>query len=502
MSKILVTGPLLLSMLFPLSSLAAAVAAQASGLKAVVPDEYIVVLHSPAVLKQDLQQQARWTEQQVDSLVNQTGVQALRLYQHSINGALIKANARQLAELKKSANVAYIEPNRYVSIEPAVSALQQNATWGLDRIDQRALPLNQQYNPSQTGQNVTAFVIDTGVMNNHSEFSGRASNGYDFVDNDAVAQDCHGHGTHVAGTIAGTVYGVAKQANIVGVRVLDCAGSGTIAGVVAGVNWVAAQQPGQTKVGNMSLGGGVSQALDDAVNAAVDRGVFMAVAAGNNGADACGFSPARAAKAFTVGSTTASDQRSGFSNFGSCLDIFAPGSNITSAWNNGGLNTISGTSMAAPHVAGVAALYLQQQAGQTPQQLAQSILTSATANVLSDIKAGSPNKLVYTEGAAVEPPPALNVTLSGAGSSSHYYNLTVPAGKTKLTIKTSGGQGDVDLYTMFNDRPDPFINNCAAETENSSQEQCVFQAPAAGNWQILVYGYSAFSNVTLTASYQ
>lgn len=467
-----------------------------------IADQYIVVFHKNTPGLPSLQQQQQWTQQQVDLLVNQTGVTVQQQYSHSISGALVIANAQQLKALRQHAAVAYIEPNRKIQLAPMLAGAQVNPPWGLDRIDQRQLPLNQQFNPAQTGQAVTAFVIDTGVMINHSDFGGRASNGYDFIDNDNVAQDCNGHGTHVAGTIAGTEYGVAKQANVVGVRVLGCNGSGTTAGVIAGVNWVAAQANGQPKVANMSLGGGASQALDDAVNAAVDRGILFVVAAGNSNNNACGSSPARAAKAFTVGSTTNTDQRSSFSSYGNCLKIFAPGSDIKSAWNNGGSNTISGTSMAAPHVAGAAALYLQANPAQTPAQLAQTLINTATPNVVGNAGAGSPNRLVYTEGGTAEPPPALQVTLSGARNSDHYYSLNVPAGKGRLTVKTSGGSGDVDLYVMHNDRPDPILHSCASENPDTNQEQCLIQSPQSGDWQILVYGYTAFTNVTLTASYQ
>lgn len=238
---------------------------------------------------------------------------------------------------------------------------QGGATWGLDRIDQRDLPLNSNYHYDYDGSGVTAFVIDTGVRNTHNEFGGRASSGYDFIDNDNDSSDCNGHGTHVAGTIGGSTYGVAKNVNIVGVRVLNCSGSGTNSGVISGINWVKNNAQGPS-VANMSLGGGASQALDDAVNAAVAAGISFVVAAGNDNSNACNYSPARAANAVTVGSTTSTDSRSSFSNYGTCLDIYAPGSSITSAWynSNSATNTISGTSMASPHVAGVAALYLAE----------------------------------------------------------------------------------------------------------------------------------------------
>ncbi len=216
---------------------------------------------------------------------------------------------------------------------------------GLDRIDQRNLPLDNNYSANFDGTGVTAYVIDTGVNNAHVEFGGRSVSGYDFVDNDADASDCNGHGTHVAGTIGGSLYGVAKNVNLVGVRVLSCTGSGSTSGVIAGVDWVAANASGPS-VANMSLGGGQSVALDSAVQSAVQSGVSFMLAAGNSNADACNYSPARVASGVTVGSTTSTDARSSFSNWGSCVDVFAPGSQIKSAWYDGGYKTISGTSMA------------------------------------------------------------------------------------------------------------------------------------------------------------
>ncbi len=242
---------------------------------------------------------------------------------------------------------------------------------------------------------MTAYIIDTGIRFSHNEFGGRAVSGFDAVDGGS-ADDCHGHGTHVAGTVGGTTYGVAKGVALVAVRVLDCSGSGSTSGVIAGVNWVTSNHTAKA-VANMSLGGSPSTSLDTAVTNSIASGVVYAIAAGNSNRDACKFSPARTPNAITVGATTSTDARASYSNKGTCLDLFAPGSSITSAWYTGNTatNTISGTSMATPHVAGVAALYLQGHTA-TPQAVRDAIVNAATANVVGNAGRGSPNRLLYS----------------------------------------------------------------------------------------------------------
>lgn len=284
----------------------------------------------------------------------------------------------------------------------ASNTLQANPTWGLDRIDQRALPLNAGYNYLPTGAGVNVYVIDTGINIAHTQFGGRASDGYDVVDGALPAADCNGHGTHVAGTIGGSTYGVAKGVNLIGVRVLNCAGSGTYSGVLAGIDWVTQQKrsnPTKPMVANMSLGGGYSAALNNAVSSSINAGVVYVVAAGNSNANACNYSPAATSNAITVGATTNTDGSAAFSNFGACVDIFAPGQTITSAWHtsNTATNTISGTSMAAPHVAGVVALYLQTQPTANPATIATLLRTHATPNRITNLGAGSPNFLLYSQ---------------------------------------------------------------------------------------------------------
>jgi subtilisin family serine protease len=309
--------------------------------------------------------------------------------------------------------------------------------WGLDRIDQRALPLNNQFSRAYTGSGVTAYIIDTGVLSTHTEFGGRVLSGFSSVSDSNGTEDCNGHGTHVAGTVGGSNYGVAPGVAIVPVRVLDCSGSGSTSGVIAGIDWMIANHvAGTPAVANMSLGGGRSSALDIAVQSAVADGVVLVVAAGNSTANACQSSPAGEPLAITVGSTTSADARSSFSNYGSCVDVFAPGSSITSAWYTSitASNTISGTSMASPHVAGVVALGLEIAPNSSVAQISDWITSTATPGVIGDAGTGSPNLLVYSRLSASPPNASAPTTTAPANT---LPTTTVPAGG-------GGGGGDDD----------------------------------------------------------
>ncbi|MEV7889435.1 S8 family peptidase [Streptomyces sp. NPDC002817] len=326
------------------------------------------------------------------NLVKEYGGAVKKTFGTALNGYSATLSAAEAKRLAADPAVASVEQNQRVHVD----ATQSSAPWGLDRIDQAALPLSGTYTyPDTAGAGVTAYVIDTGVRITHAQISGRASYGYDAVDGDTTASDGNGHGTHVATTIAGSTYGVAKQAKIVAVRVLDNAGSGTTAGVVAGIDWVTANHSGPS-VANMSLGGGASTALDTAVRNSIASGVTYAVAAGNSSANASSYSPARVTEAITVGATTSTDARASYSNYGSVLDIFAPGSSITAGWytSDTATNTISGTSMATPHVAGAAAVYLAGHTSSTPAQVATALTGGATTNVVTSPGTGSPNRLL------------------------------------------------------------------------------------------------------------
>jgi subtilisin family serine protease len=354
-----------------------------------IPDQYIVVLDESATGPLG---RFSFAAQAAEALRGAYGGEILHVYDHVLNGYAVRMPEAAARRLSEDPRVLYVEEDGEMSID----ATQTNATWGLDRIDQRDRPLNGTYNYNWTGSGVRAYIIDTGIRPTHTQFGGRAAVAFDATGGNGL--DCNGHGTHVAGTIGGSVHGVAKSVQLRGVRVFGCGSTTSTSTIISGVNWVAANHV-KPAVANMSLGGGISSSLDTAVNNLINAGVTVAVAAGNNnGADACNTSPARVANAITVGSSTSTDARSSFSNIGPCLDIFAPGSSITSTWSTSdtATNTISGTSMASPHVAGVAALYLQANPGASPATVRNAIVSNSTTNRLTSIGTGSPNRLLYS----------------------------------------------------------------------------------------------------------
>jgi subtilisin family serine protease len=351
---------------------------------AAVKDSYLVTLKKSAGLKA--------SSAAGKDLVKEYGGSVDKTFGKALNGWSATLSATEARRLAADPAVASVEQNQRVTL----AATQTNAPWGLDRVDQASLPLSGTYTyPDSAGSGVTVYVIDTGVRITHQQISGRASHGYDAVDGDNNASDGNGHGTHVATTIAGSTYGVAKKAKIVGVRVLNNSGSGTTAGVIAGIDWVTKNHSGPS-VANMSLGGGASATLDTAVRNSIASGVTYAVAAGNSSTSASSSSPARVAEAITVGATTSTDAKASYSNYGSALDIFAPGSSITAGWHTSdtATNTISGTSMATPHVAGAAAVYLAGHTSSTPAQVATALVNGAVTGKVTSAGSGSPNRLL------------------------------------------------------------------------------------------------------------
>ena len=374
-------------------AVASRVAASADGAEP-IPGQYIVVFRDDVA---DAPSLAR-------RLAVGNGASVRHTYQHAIKGFSANMSEQAAAALARNPNVEFVEQNQVVRVSEAA------ASWGLDRIDQRDTPLNGMYNYAANGSGVTAYILDTGILTEHTEFSGRASVGTD-VFAGGNGQDCNGHGTHVAGTVGGNTYGVAKQVSLVAVRVLDCGGSGTWEGVIQGMEWVVANHAaGAPAVANMSLGGGLSSAVNKAAEGVVADGVTLAVAAGNGNyagipQDACNSSPASAPNAITVGSTTSTDAESSFSNYGRCVDILAPGSSIKSAWytTTTATHTISGTSMATPHVAGVAALHLSKSEtnkDDTPAEVTQAIKGLGVPNTITlhsrSKRYGTPNLFLHT----------------------------------------------------------------------------------------------------------
>jgi len=353
-----------------------------------IPEQYVVVLEDSVMGKGAVDVRAMAREHAA-----RYGGEVFHVYEHALRGYAIRVNEPRAQQLAREPGVKYVQQDAAVRIVEN----QPNATWGLDRVDQQSLPLNGLYSYNTTGRDVNVYVIDTGIRRTHVDFGGRAYPGTDTVGDGWNGDDCNGHGTHVAGTVGGSTYGVAKNAKLYSVRVLNCQGFGAWSGVIAGVDWVTANHV-KPAVANMSLGGNAYQAADDAVTNSINAGVVYAIAAGNSNAPACSYSPARTPNAITVGATTNLDARSWFSNYGTCVDLFAPGGNITSAWwtSDTAVNTISGTSMAAPHVAGAAALYLEARPCATPAEVRDALVEHATSGVVTNPGAGSPNLLLYT----------------------------------------------------------------------------------------------------------
>ncbi|MDP2966436.1 MAG: S8 family serine peptidase [Pelolinea sp.] len=410
----------------------------------VVPDQYIVVYKKNV--------SASSNKKSIQADIAAKGGKVKFIYDAVLNGYSAYLPPEALKKVRANPAVEYVEADGVVSIsddetgdgEIGAETTQNSATWGLDRVDQRSLPLNTKYIYNTTASSVHVYVIDTGILYTHSLFGGRATKGFDAWGGTGI--DCHGHGTHVAGTIGSSTYGIAKSVKLHGVRVLDCDGSGSDSTVIDGMDWVANNRI-LPAVANMSLGGGASASLDTAVNYLISHSVTVVVAAGNDDWDACYYSPARVPNAITVGAIDEYDYRSYFSNWGTCLDLFAPGSDITSTWigsSNTATNTISGTSMASPHVAGVAALYLQTHPGASPATVASAIKNGASTGKVYD-PYGSPNRLLYSLVTSAPPSTSPNpISPSGVGKDrTPTYKWSKITGATKYQYQVFKGSTKV-----------------------------------------------------------
>ncbi|RJF72845.1 S8 family peptidase [Deinococcus cavernae] len=475
-----------------------------------IEGQYIVVLKdgaAPQLSAQNLAGQGMSAQSlSAQHLVAQTfglnaqGLTLLQVYGTAVQGFAARLSAQNLSHLRLDPRVKYIEQDAI----SASSATQSGATWGLDRIDQRNRPLNGSYVYNTTASNVTAYIIDSGIYTGHSQFGGRAFWGGNWT-GDGNNYDCNGHGTHVAGTVGSATYGVAKGIRLIAVKVLGCDGYGANSGIIGGINWAASNRNGPA-VANISITGGYSQAVNDSVNSAVNSGLIIAIAAGNNGDNACNYSPASADNGINVGNVTSSDTRNSSSNYGACLDLFAPGTNITSTSASGGTTVMSGTSMATPHVAGVIALYLSANPNAGFSSVKSALLGSATTNILGSIGSGSPNRMLYSQlGGGTTPTPQ-----PGSATYSAYLQqgqtATAPAlagfsytGGT-LTGTLSGPSGtDFDLYLQ---KLSSGSWVTVASSEGSASSEKITYGASSGTYRWRIYAYTGSGNMTLAETRQ
>jgi subtilisin family serine protease len=413
--------------------------------------------------------------------IAKSGGRTEKRFSHAINALSVKIKHSEVARIRNNPKVLFVELDQPMY---ALDTQTNPPSWGLDRVDQRTLPFSNSFTANAYGAGVDVYIVDTGISTTHTDFSGRLRSGFSAINDSRGSNDCNGHGTHVAGTTAGTAYGVAKAASIIPVRVLDCAGSGSNTGVIAGLDWIIANHAaGTPAVANMSLGGGASAALDTAVQNVINDGVVMAVAAGNSNANACNYSPARASNAITVGATERTDVRASYSNFGTCLDIFAPGSSITSAWINSttATSTISGTSMASPHVAGVAAVLLGTNPTSTPAEIAAKLRASATPNLVTSAGTGSPNYLLYLDPAGTTGGGTSPVVVTAPATPLIGSAVALPRKSATVSWTASDNGGStITSYSIFAYRSGSSVASLA-QTVSSNSTSATFTGLVIGS---------------------